>query len=169
MELSYIHEALRPFALPVDRLTPDPENARTHDAESVQAIKASLTRFGQDVPLVVQRQGMIIRKGNGRYLAARELGWSHVACIVVNEGDVEAAARAAGRLCGLPSLGRRRRGRVRVVRHHALWRFQSGGGDGIRGRNGAGASSGSAVQDAAVRRQVAQQVLGEQVALWQYQ
>lgn len=94
MDLHYIHEALRPFAVSMNDLVPDPENARVHDAASVASIKASLIQFGQDVPLVVQRSGMIIRKGNGRFLAAKELGWTHVACVIVDEGDVEATARA---------------------------------------------------------------------------
>jgi hypothetical protein len=43
---------------------------------------------------VVQRQGMIVRAGNGRVLAARELGWTHLACVVVDESEVEATAFA---------------------------------------------------------------------------
>jgi DNA modification methylase len=54
----------------------------------------SLAEFGQDQPLVVQRQGMIIRKGNGRLKAALRLGWEWIAAFVVDEDDVRAVARA---------------------------------------------------------------------------
>src|SRR5262245_60321700 len=54
----------------------------------------SLAEFGQDQPLVVQKQGMIVRKGNGRLKAALELGWEWIAAFVVDESDVRAVARA---------------------------------------------------------------------------
>lgn len=93
-DLNHIHPALRGLAISLDLLTPDQDNANIHDQASIEAIKSSFTRFGQDVPLVVQRQGMIVRKGNGRLTAARGLGWSHIAALIVEESDVEAAARA---------------------------------------------------------------------------
>jgi ParB-like chromosome segregation protein Spo0J len=37
---------------------------------------------------------MVVRKGNGRLAAALELGWSHVAAIVLDEEDARAVARA---------------------------------------------------------------------------
>jgi ParB-like chromosome segregation protein Spo0J len=93
-ELAHIHEALRPLAVDITKLNPDPQNAREHDRESIEGIKASLAQFGQDQLLVVQKKGMIVRKGNGRLLAARELGWQMIAAIVVEESDVSAIARA---------------------------------------------------------------------------
>lgn len=92
--LDYIAAPLRPLALPLDSLTLDPANARTHDQKNLSAIKGSLSRFGQRLPLVVQKQGMIVRAGNGRVMAARELGWTHMACVVVDESEVEATAFA---------------------------------------------------------------------------
>lgn len=94
VDLSYIHEAIRHLAVPIYDVVPDPDNAQEHDENSIAGIQASLRRFGQDQPLVVQKQGMKVRKGNGRLLAARRLFWTHVACIVVDEGDVDAMARA---------------------------------------------------------------------------
>lgn len=82
------------FALPIDTVHLDPNNAVTHGAESVEAIKRSLEAFGQDQPIVIQKKGMIVRKGNGRLLAAAQLGWTHIAGIVVDEADVDAIARA---------------------------------------------------------------------------
>jgi DNA modification methylase len=90
----HIAAPLRHLAVPIDSLNLDPANARTHDEKNLAAIKGSLARFGQRLPLVVQKQGMIVRAGNGRLLAARELGWTHVAAVVVDESEVEATAYA---------------------------------------------------------------------------
>ena len=93
-DLSHIAEALRPLAIPCSSLNPDPDNARLHSEENIEAIMKSLAEFGQDQPLVVQKQGMIVRKGNGRLQAARRLGWKWIAAFVVDEDDVRAVARA---------------------------------------------------------------------------
>tara|TARA_R110000824_G_scaffold249220_2_gene438149 strand:- start:3982 stop:4635 length:654 start_codon:yes stop_codon:yes gene_type:complete len=90
----HIAEGLRTLAVRVDGLTVDENNARSHNDRNLSAIKTSLTRFGQRQPLVVQKQGMVVRAGNGRLTIAKELGWSHVAAIVVDENDAEAAAYA---------------------------------------------------------------------------
>jgi DNA modification methylase len=58
-----IAEQLRYLAVPIDSLVPDPANARTHDEKNMGAIKASLVAYGQRTPIVVQRQGMIVRAG----------------------------------------------------------------------------------------------------------
>ena len=92
--MPYIAPGLRPLAVPIASLTLDPANVRTHDEKNLAAIRGSLARFGQRSPVVVQRQGMIVRAGNGRLLAAKELGWTHMAALVVDEGDVEATAFA---------------------------------------------------------------------------
>jgi hypothetical protein len=82
------------LALPISSLNPDPANARTHDEKNLASIRGSLARFGQRFPLVVQNQGMVVRAGNGRLLAAKELGWTHMAALVVDESAVEATAFA---------------------------------------------------------------------------
>ena len=51
-----------------------PANARKHGPENSAAIKASLTRFGQAEPLVVQASTQQVIGGNGRLAAMRELG-----------------------------------------------------------------------------------------------
>jgi DNA modification methylase len=89
-----IHESLRHLAVPIDSVHPDPANARTHDERNLAAIQASLAKFGQRLPIVVQRQGMVVRAGNGRLAAARALGWPEIAAVVVDESDVEATAFA---------------------------------------------------------------------------
>jgi DNA modification methylase len=89
-----INEALEDLAIDIDTVGFDPSNARKHDAKNIEAIKASLSKFGQRSPIVVQKQGMIARAGNGRLEAAKALGWSKIAAIVVDESDVEATAFA---------------------------------------------------------------------------
>lgn len=93
-DLSHIAEALRPLAIMCSSINFDPDNARLHSEENIDAIMKSLSQFGQDQPLVVQKQGRIVRKGNGRLLAAQRLGWEWIAALVVDEDDVAAAARA---------------------------------------------------------------------------
>lgn len=93
-DIEHIVPALRPLAVGVGEVFTDPKNERQHGLENMAAIKASLTKFGQDQPIVVQRQGSIVRKGNGRLQAARELGWKYIAAIFVDESDWEATARA---------------------------------------------------------------------------
>jgi len=88
----YIHESLRALAVPIDTLKPDPRNARRRTESNREALAASLTQFGQRRPVVVQKQGMIIRAGNGLVEVAKTLGWTEVAAIVVDESDTEAAA-----------------------------------------------------------------------------
>lgn len=92
MEHTYIIEPLQPFAVPVADLVPDPQNARVHDRKNIDAIKASLQHNRQRLPIIVQKAGMIVRAGNGRLVAAKELGWTHIAAIVVDEPDAQAVA-----------------------------------------------------------------------------
>ncbi len=77
----WISEGLRNLATPIGQLHPDPDNVRTHDERNLDAILASLERFGQQAPVVyVRRQGKkIVVKGNGLLAAAKALGWSHLA------------------------------------------------------------------------------------------
>lgn len=91
------HNVLKPLEtllVDINELVPDPANARLHNERNLTSIKNSLTTFGQHQPIVVQKQGMIVRIGNGRVSAAKELGWTHMAAIVVDEDNVSAAARA---------------------------------------------------------------------------
>ena len=75
-------------------LNHDPANARKHGKRNIESIAASLTRFGQRKPIVVQREGMIVRAGNGTLEAARSLGWEEIAAIVLDDDNVTAAAFA---------------------------------------------------------------------------
>lgn len=61
----------------VESLAQDPRNSRQHDQRNLDAIKASLERFGQQKPIVVH-DGVVVA-GNGTLAAAKALGWSHIA------------------------------------------------------------------------------------------
>lgn len=89
-----VHEALAPLLVPVGTLTPDPENARQHSEGNIEAIKTSLTRFQQRKPIVVKKDGMIVTAGNGTLTAAKQLGWTHIAAVVVDDDDSMAKAWA---------------------------------------------------------------------------
>lgn len=93
-DLSYIVPSLRPLAVPISGLVFDPRNARKHDRKNLDSIKGSLQKFGQYAPIVVQRQGAIIRAGNGRTTAALELGWEYIAAVIVDANDADAVAMA---------------------------------------------------------------------------
>lgn len=93
-KLDYIHPLLRQFAVPVGDLNLDPENARRHGERNVSAIATSMADHKQLIPIVVQEQGMVVRSGNGRLMAARNLGWTHIAALVVDKENVDAVAFA---------------------------------------------------------------------------
>lgn len=71
----------------------DPANVRTHDVRNLEAIKASLARFGQQKPIVVNAKGIIVA-GNGTMVAAKMLNWSSVEIVRTNLEGAEAIAYA---------------------------------------------------------------------------
>lgn len=96
-----INEQLRPLAVPIEKLTLDPNNARDHDERSIESIKDSLMQFGQQKPVVVNKKGVVIA-GNGTVQAAREMGWDVIAATRYDgEGDPEAFAIADNRTAEL--------------------------------------------------------------------
>jgi ParB-like chromosome segregation protein Spo0J len=87
----YIAENLRSLAVPIDDLTEDPANARVgHDLDR---IAASLAQYGQRKPVVANRlQGNKIEAGNGTFRAAKQLGWTQLAVVFVDDDAATAAA-----------------------------------------------------------------------------
>lgn len=77
----------------VSELANDPANARKHDDRNIEAIKASLQRFGQQKPIVVDSSG-VVRAGNGTLQAAKALGWETIECVVTDLKGAEATAYA---------------------------------------------------------------------------
>lgn len=68
---------------PLDRLVPYARNARTHSADQVAQIAASIAEFGFVNPILVDSRDGIVA-GHGRLLAARKLGLAEVPVIVLD-------------------------------------------------------------------------------------
>ena len=68
---------------PIERLVPYARNARTHAAEQVSRIAASIVEFGFTNPLLVGEDGGIIA-GHGRFAAASKLGLAQVPVVVLD-------------------------------------------------------------------------------------
>jgi DNA modification methylase len=64
----------------IERLKPDPKNARQHSAKQIRQIANSIESFGFNVPLLIDRDLNVIA-GHGRLLACKRLGWSEVPTI----------------------------------------------------------------------------------------
>lgn len=77
----------------IDSLTFDPANVRKHDEKNLAAIKASLNRFGQQKPIVVDASG-VVRAGNGTLAAAKALGWKEIRIVRSSLAGSEATAYA---------------------------------------------------------------------------
>jgi len=74
-------------------LSQDPANARKHDDKNLEAIKASLRRFGQQKPIVVDSSN-VVRAGNGTLAAATALGWDSINVVQTDLQGSEATAYA---------------------------------------------------------------------------
>jgi hypothetical protein len=93
-DLSHIAEPLRPLAVPLHTLTPDPANARKHPDRNIIAIRGSLAAFGQVKPVVVREATGTVVCGNGTLAAALALGWTHIAAVVKPMDQATATALA---------------------------------------------------------------------------
>lgn len=61
----------------IKTLLPDPSNVRKHSPKNLDAIKGSLKKFGQQKPIVVDHNNIVIA-GNGTLEAAQALGWDRL-------------------------------------------------------------------------------------------
>lgn len=66
--------------VPVDRLIPYINNARTHSPEQIKKLRASLREFGFVNPVIIDRDYNVIA-GHGRIMAAKEEGIAEVPCV----------------------------------------------------------------------------------------
>lgn len=89
-----IAEPLIEYAVPIDSLNLDPNNAREHGEHDLGELCKMLTRFSQVQPIVVRKDTMTVSAGNGRLLAAKKLGWTHIAAVVVDQSEADAMAYA---------------------------------------------------------------------------
>ena len=82
-------EQLKALLVPIDQLAKYPNNPRRGDETKIQE---SLTRFGQQKPIVVAKETNYIVAGNHVYGAAKALGWTHIAAVVTDLSDKDAKA-----------------------------------------------------------------------------
>jgi DNA modification methylase len=75
----------------IKSLLKDPTNARKHPDKNLDSIKASLNKFGQVEPLIVNEKTNIVISGNGRLEVMQSLGWETVDVIKVDLNSVDAA------------------------------------------------------------------------------
>lgn len=87
-------EGLQTRRVPLSKLNFDPQNARKHGEENLAAIRDSLRRFGQVVPLVVLAGTGKVIGGNGTLAAMRELRYTHADIVEFAGDEAEAAALA---------------------------------------------------------------------------
>lgn len=90
--MSRTHDPLEISRVPIASLILDPSNARKHNPKNIDAIKASLTKFGQVEPLVINKRTGIVIGGNGRVEAMKALGWSEASVVHVDLDNTQAAA-----------------------------------------------------------------------------
>ena len=75
----------------ISDLENDPRNARKHNSQNIDAIKKSLKKFGQQKPIVVDKNNVVIA-GNGTLVAAKKLRWKE---IEVTRTELEGAEATA--------------------------------------------------------------------------
>lgn len=59
-------------------------NAKKHPQEQVEQIKKSIQEFGNNDPIAIDENNVII-EGHGRYLALKQLGYKTAECIRIND------------------------------------------------------------------------------------
>ena len=68
---------------PLRDLKPSTRNARTHSKRQINQIANSMVAFGWTCPILIDEHGNIIA-GDGRYLAAQQLGLKKVPVTVMS-------------------------------------------------------------------------------------
>mgnify|MGYP001378776577 CR=1 FL=1 len=79
--------------VPIASLQTAPGNTRRHPVRNRKAIEQSLSRFGQQKPIVVNQRGQVIA-GSAILAAARSLGWREISIVRSSLAGHEAQAYA---------------------------------------------------------------------------
>lgn len=93
-------EEMKVEVWPIEKIKPYENNVKIHDEKQVEKIAESIRRFGWDQPIVVDKNGVII-KGHGRRLAAISLGLKKVPVLIradLTEDEANAARIADNRV-----------------------------------------------------------------------
>lgn len=64
----------------IDKIKPYENNAKLHPPEQIEQIKKSIQKFGNNDPIAIDENGVII-EGHGRYEALKELGFKEIEVI----------------------------------------------------------------------------------------
>lgn len=64
----------------IDEIKPYENNAKLHPPEQIEQIKKSISEFGNNDPIAVDENNVII-EGHGRYEALKQLGFDKIAVI----------------------------------------------------------------------------------------
>ena len=80
--------AMKVETLKITDLEHDSKNAREHGHHNIEAIKESLSRWGQQKPIVIDDDNIVIA-GNGTLAAARELGWKQIQAVRTDLSEAE--------------------------------------------------------------------------------
>ncbi len=89
-----ITESLLPLVVPIESISLDPRNARNHPKVNLETLRFSLETYGQRKPIVVNQDTRHIEAGNGLYMAAKELGWTRIAAVMVKDSPQTATGFA---------------------------------------------------------------------------
>ena len=69
--------------VPIDKLVPYVDNARTHSADQIMKLRSSLREFGFINPVIIDSDFGVIA-GHGRLMAAKEEGFTEVPCVLAD-------------------------------------------------------------------------------------
>ena len=70
--------------VPIERIKPNPANARVHSEEQVAQIARSIEEFGVTQPILVDENGIVLA-GHGKLLAFQKLNTTEVPVLVISE------------------------------------------------------------------------------------
>lgn len=73
-------ETMRTERVKIDSLKTDPANLRKHDERQIELVATSLSRYGQQKPIVIGSDSVVIA-GHGVLEAARKIGWTHIEAV----------------------------------------------------------------------------------------
>lgn len=80
---------IKPKKVSIDFVKPYVNNPRLN-TEAVEAVKASILKYGYRQPILVDKKGVII-VGHTRYEAIKQLGWTEIYVVISDMDDLTAA------------------------------------------------------------------------------
>lgn len=78
-------DGLKIVYLPISALTPYERNAKEHPRKQIDQIKRSISDYGMRDPIGIWGKNNVIVEGHGRWMACKELGFTEVPCIRLDD------------------------------------------------------------------------------------